>query len=352
VTQFAYDSFGNQMSIVRDAGRLNQSTAYGYNAQGDVVSITEPNGPPFTTTNSYDAARRLTTTTAANGLTTTYSYDANGQLTQVQQSANGTVLRTTGATYTLTGKPATATDANNNPNNPTPTIFSYDLLDRVSSVKDPMGRTTSYGYDALSRQISVSNLAIQGSPLLQKSYTLDGLLASIIDANNNATSFAYDGFDRLATTTYPPDSTNAQTTEVLTYDPDSNVTSRKTRIGQTIGFTYDTLNRLITKSPPSPATAVNYGYDLNNHLTGVSDGSAAIPAAVPPSGPLVQPVGRNSAAYCADRLSELAEYAFAIPPYGLAGMSLLRSECYRTKATKNYDAVRLFRPTALVGVAW
>jgi len=69
--------------------------------------------------------------------------------------------------YTLTGKPATATDANNNPNNPTPTIFSYDLLDRVSSVKDPMGRTTSYGYDALSRQISISNLAIQGSPLLQ-----------------------------------------------------------------------------------------------------------------------------------------------------------------------------------------
>jgi len=63
------------------------------------------------TTNSYDAARHLTTTTAPNGLTTTYSYDPNGQLIPVQQSANGTVLRTTGATYTLTGKPATATDA-------------------------------------------------------------------------------------------------------------------------------------------------------------------------------------------------------------------------------------------------
>jgi len=87
---------------------------------------------------------------------------------------------------------------------------------------------------------------------------------------------------------------------------------------------------------------VNYGYDLNNRLTSVSDGSAAIPAAVPPSGPSVryvtiaaydalnrptgiswtpaptataptassvkfthtynkanQPVGRNSSAYCA-----------------------------------------------------
>jgi YD repeat-containing protein len=114
-------------------------------------------------------------------------------------------------------------------------------------------------------------------------YTPDGLLASLTDANNHATSFAYDRFDRLATTTYPLGST-----EVLAYDADSNVTSRTTRAGQTIGFAYDTLNRLITKTPPVPATAVNYGYDLNNRLTSVSDGSAAIAAAVSPSGPSVQ----------------------------------------------------------------
>jgi RHS repeat-associated protein len=184
----------------------------------------------------------------------------------------------TGATYTLTGKPATATDANNNT-----TSFSYDLLDRVSSVKDAMGRTTSYGYDALSRQVSISNLAIQGSPLLQQAYTPDGLLASLTDANNHATGFAYDGFDRLATTTYPLGST-----EVLTYDADSNVLTRKTRANQTIGFAYDTLNRLITKTPPSPAPVVSYRYDLAGRLIGVSDTSAAIAAAVPPSGPSVQ----------------------------------------------------------------
>jgi YD repeat-containing protein len=120
------------------------------------------------------------------------------------------VLRSTGATYTLTGKPATATDANNNT-----TSFTYNFFDRVSSVKDVMDRT-SYGCDALSRQIAISNLAIQGSPLLQQAYTPGGLLASLTDANNHATSFAYDGFDRLATTTYPLGSA-----EVLTYDADS-----------------------------------------------------------------------------------------------------------------------------------
>jgi YD repeat-containing protein len=77
-------------------------------------------------------------------------------------------------------------------------------------------------------------------------------------------------------------------TETLTYDADSNVLTRKTRADQTISFAYDTLNRLKTKTPPSPATAVNYSYDLDNRLIHVSDGSAAIPAAVPPSGPSVQ----------------------------------------------------------------
>src|SRR6266481_2758841 len=94
---------------------------------------------------------------------------------------------------------------------------------------------------------------------------------------------AMTGFDRLATTTYPLGST-----EVLTYDADSNVLTRKTRAGQTIGFTYDTLNRLKTKTPPSPAPVVSYAYDLTGRLTGVSDTSAAIAAAVPPTPPSVQ----------------------------------------------------------------
>jgi RHS repeat-associated protein len=278
ITQYGYDSFGNQTSIVRDAGagRLNQVTAISYNAAGDAVSITDPRGN--TTTSSYDAARRPITTTAPNGLITSFSYDPDGRIILTKQSTGGTPLRSTAATYTLTGKPATATDANNNR-----TSFSYDRLDRVSNVTDAMFRVTNYGYDTLSRQTAISNLAIQSSPLLQKSYTPDGLLASITDANNHSTSFAYDRFDRPATTTYPLGST-----EVLGYDADSNVTSRQTRAGDTIGFAYDTLNRLKTKTPPAPATPVNYSYDLNNRLTSVSDGSAAIAAAVPPSGPSVQ----------------------------------------------------------------
>jgi YD repeat-containing protein len=71
-------------------------------------------------------------------------------------------------------------------------------------------------------------------------------------------------------------------------DADSNILTHTTRAGATIRFAYDTLNRLITKTPPAPATAVNYAYDLNNRLTSISDGSGAIAAAVPSSGTSVQ----------------------------------------------------------------
>jgi RHS repeat-associated protein len=248
-----------------------------YNAVGDVASVTDPNGN--VTTSTYDAARRPTTVTspatpaAPKGVVTALSYDPDGRVVQTQQSASGVVLRTASATYTPTGKPATATDANGNM-----TRYGYDALDRLSKVTDAERRITSYGYDTLSRRTAVLNAAIQAAPLLQQGYSPNGALASLIDANGNATGFAYDGFDRLATTTYPGGGT-----ETFSYDADGNVLSRKTRANATIAFAYDTLNRLVTKTPPAPAPVVSYSYDLAGRLTGVSDTGAAITAAVPPA---------------------------------------------------------------------
>ncbi len=60
--------------------------------------------------------------------------------------------------------------------------------------------------------------------------------------------------------------------------------TRKTRAGPTVAYVYDTLNRLITKTPPSPAQVVSYGYDLAGRQTSVSDTSAAITPVAPPGG--------------------------------------------------------------------
>jgi YD repeat-containing protein len=206
---------------------------------------------------TYDADRRLLTATApapfksgAALIRTSNTYDPDGHVLSVTRT-NGASNAVTSMSYTATGKLQSATDPNGNV-----TTNSYDADDRLISVTDPLLRQTVYGYDAMSRRISVSNPAIQASPLLQQSYTPDGLIASLTDANNNTTSFTPDGFDRLSTTSYPDGST-----ENLTYDSDSNVLTRQTRAGPTIAFTYDTLNRLSAKAPPSEPT-VSYAYDL------------------------------------------------------------------------------------------
>jgi YD repeat-containing protein len=97
------------------------------------------------------------------------------------------------------------------------------------------------------------------------------LIGSLTDANNNTTTFTPDGFDRLSSTAYPDGSA-----ETYSRDADGNVLTRKTRANATITFAYDTLNRLSTKTPPAPETAVNYTYDLDSYLIRVSDGSAPI----------------------------------------------------------------------------
>jgi len=292
VTTFAYDEAGNRLSMVEDAGpgRLERTTLYEYNSRGDVVSLTDPNGN--VTRSEYDAGRRLVMTTspgtsaAPGGIVTTNSYDAEGRLLQVEQSTAGTVLRTTSATWTPTGKLATATDANGNV-----TRYQYDLLDRRVTLTDAMGRVTKFTYDAVSRPFETANpeirkpaLPAEVAPLLTQAWTKDGKLASLADANGNTTSFEYDVFNRLKKTTYPDPVTGlAGTTEEYTYDNADNVLTRKNRAGGTFTFGYDTLYRLTSKTPPS-GPVVTYGYDLASRPTGTSDTSPPIAAAVPPGG--------------------------------------------------------------------
>jgi len=146
-----------------------------------------------------------------------------------------------------------------------------------------MARITQFTYTVLGQPYRTFNPGISTvNPLLTQTWTGDGQLGSLADANGNTTTFAYDGFDRLSTTTYP-----GGTTEAFTYDADGNILTRKTRAGGTpIAFAYDTLNRLITKTPPA-GPVVSYTYDLAGRLRSAGDNSTAIPSAVSPTGSTV-----------------------------------------------------------------
>jgi RHS repeat-associated protein len=296
VTQFQYDPFENLISSVADygSGRLNLTTRYGYDTTGNVVTKTDPNRNTVTMT--YDAARRLLTTTApppfnlgSNLVQTSNSYDADGHLTAVARS-NGSTNQVVTTSYNLTGTILSVTDANGNR-----TTRTYDLNDRLQSVTQMvsagMNRLTQFNYDTLNRLASVIDNT--GNTAQQYSYTANGKLSTFTDARGNATSYTYDGFDRLSQTTYPIGSTGTHTTESSSYDANDNVLSRTTRAGDTISLAYDTLNRLCSKTiatSPTACTATSsasptvwYGHDLAGRVTGIIDNSAAIVVAVPPA---------------------------------------------------------------------
>ena len=101
------------------------------------------------------------------------------------------------------------------------------------------------------------------------SYTGNGRVATLTDANNNVTAYAYDGLDRRLTTRYPSPTTPgvSSTTdyEQYSYDSNGNLTMLRTRSAQSITLGYDHLNRIVSRAyPAAPGDNLAFGYDLLN----------------------------------------------------------------------------------------
>jgi YD repeat-containing protein len=82
-------------------------------------------------------------------------------------------------------------------------------------------------------------------------YTNNGKQQTVTDANGNKAQFVYDGFDRLYEWQFPsktaPGTVNAADYEQYTYDGADNRTCLRKRDGSKLTYTYDNLNRMLSK---------------------------------------------------------------------------------------------------------
>ncbi|HEX8643733.1 MAG TPA: RHS repeat-associated core domain-containing protein [Allosphingosinicella sp.] len=115
-----------------------------------------------------------------------------------------------------------------------------------------------------------------GTPLeaaeVRASYTWNGEVETLTDAENNRTTFVHDGHGRLRQTRFPVPTQGANLSsttdyEELTYDPASNVTAHRNRAGETTSFAYDALGRQTSTVRPNNEDEVAYGYNLLGQLT-------------------------------------------------------------------------------------
>lgn len=292
-TSYTYDEFGQRTSM---ADALGNTWTYLYDALGNLVDTTDPFGR--VTHNEYDAAGRLVRTTrnydparmqndqGQYNIVTEYVYDAVGNQTQVIDTFGRITLNE----YDNAGRLVKTTE-NHDPARPANdqneynliTTYGYDVNGNLTSVTDPLGRTTNHTYDELNRLTSTTD------PLgntTTTTYNPDGTVASTTDALGNTTSFTYDNLKRVVTTTDPVG--NATSTS---YDAAGNVASTTDANGNTTSYTYDAVNRQIkvtdallgvtehsydaagnrTRTVDANGNATSYGYDALNRLVSITD---------------------------------------------------------------------------------
>lgn len=306
VTALVYDT--RQRLITRTTGfgsATPQTTTYNYDGVGQLTSVITPSGATYTYT--YDAAHRLTDITdgignhihytldvmnnrtqeqifdAANNVvqshsrtfdalnrlyqdigavnqTTTYAYDANGNLTRVTDPLN----RQTNQTYDALNRLITSTDAANGLSR-----YGYDAIDQLVKVTDPNNLITQYQRNGL------GNLNVQISPdtgTTINSYDAAGNLKLRADAKGQQANYSYDALNRVTGITYtglPAQSISYQ------YDQGTNGIGRLTNITDVTGtttYSYDTFGHLIsdTKQLHGATYTTSYAYDTQGRLASIT----------------------------------------------------------------------------------
>ena len=351
-TTFFYDANGNLVKQVEPRGNVgggvnpdDYATTFTYDAAGRLLTETDPLGN--VTTHTYDAVGNELTVKDPNNKTMTSTYDGKNRLSTVTAPDSGV----TTYTYDPVGNKLTEKNPLNNI-----TTSTYDDANRLASVTKPSGGKTTYGYDANGNQTSMveprgnvvgcgcaaqftwtyafdraNRRLSETSPLGHvSSFAYDGVgnQQSVTDANTHQTAYTYDAVNRLKTVTAPDLGVTT-----YTYDVAGNLTQRK-----------DARNNITT-----------YGYDLDNRRTSVTnplskvwttayDPAGNVTSTVDANGNATPTGGDGTTSFSYDRAGRLTgvDYSDTTPDvtftYDAAGNRLSMVDGSGTES-RTYDAV-------------
>ncbi len=236
ITTYEYNTAGRLIAAVSPLGNAPGGkpaaymTKYTYDSLGQLLSVTDPMG--HKTGFEYDGDGNQIHATDPAGHATTYVYDADNELERTERPG-GTTLK---QTYSPDGALLTQTNGAGNA-----TTYTYNALDHLETMADPDQRKTGFVFDGL------------------------GNLLSKTDSQHRTTTYGYDADNRLTSIAY----SDGKTPNV-SYQYNSNGERTQMKDGTGIStYAYDSLGRLLTATDGN-SNQVGYGYDLANHLTGVT----------------------------------------------------------------------------------
>ncbi|MBE9075751.1 VCBS repeat-containing protein [Romeria aff. gracilis LEGE 07310] len=277
-SQMSYDSLG-RLILSRDAGSPVGETLYAYDAVGNLLSLTDAVGN--TTSYVYDARDRVISETNELGNSRSQSYDANGNLIRTTDR-NGS---SRSFAYDGLNRQTSESWLDGLGNAFRSSTMVYDAASQLVAVQDP-DSAYQFGYDALGRQIRISNAGTPGvaTVVLDYAYDADGNLISVRDSINGAaagvTSYAYDSEDRMTQVTQSGAGVDDKRVD-FAYDAigQFEAISRYSDLAGTLpvvasAYDYDELNRLkrLSHSNTSGELAFyDFAYDAANRITQISD---------------------------------------------------------------------------------
>lgn len=303
-TAWTYDSIGNLLTIDGPLSGTADTTRYRYNGARQVIGTIgpDPDGGGALlhrairvsygaegqskvergTVNSQSDADWANFATLEEVQT---EYDSHSRPVVQRLVSGGTTYALTQTSYDSLGRPQCVAQRMNDTQFATASLPSDACtLDTEGSLgPDRISRTT---YDYASQPILLqTGYGVTGvaADEVATTYTSNGRVETVTDAEANRTTYVYDGHDRLSRTRMPhPGTDNTSSTtdyEELTYETVAGgtrssplVVSRRLRDGNSIGMTYDALGRLTARDMPGSEPDATYSHDLLNRMTGASQG--------------------------------------------------------------------------------
>ena len=241
VTTYTYDKAGNLKSVQDAKGYI---TTYTLDKVGHVEKQTN-NANQAEISYEYNGNGQVTKITDLDGKVEEYTYDEYGNLIKHKQKDNTEIIRGYDANFNMTS------EAGNS--------FTYDALNRLSTMTDTSG-TTTFTYDMLGNIAS----ATRETEVTSYQYNAYGEKFKVIYPDGSEQTYAYDGAGRISSTTADG------ITVTYTYDALGNILTETYSNSILVTKTYDATGNLVTQKTEKNGTVLSeytYGYDGNNSLT-------------------------------------------------------------------------------------
>jgi len=243
VTQLTYDPRGRLLS--RTVAGV--TTTFDYDGVGQLTQITLPNNAQLNYT--YDGARRLTDIEDNLGNRIRYTLDNMGNRTgeEIFDDSNS-LRRTQTRVFDELSRLIESISADGRSSH-----FQYDANGNQTTNTDALNRNSQSAFDALDRLISSQDADSQST---QYSYDNQDNLTTVTDARGLTTTYTYDGLGNLLQLDSPD--TGITT---YTYDAAGNRISQTDARSVVTTFSYDALNRLTATQYPDSQFNISYTYD-------------------------------------------------------------------------------------------